>query len=134
MTPGATRKGHGARHERAEQLIASLLSEPTYEKAAKAAGCSKATVIRRMRDPEFRAAYRAARRDLLEATLARLQQASGEAVQTLRRAMRCRSASTRVTAARSILDYALRAAELMDLEERVEALEQRLGQEGTRRQ
>jgi hypothetical protein len=126
MTPDAPSGGHGQKQERAEQLIAALLSEATYEKAARAARLSKATVLRRLRDPEFRSAYRAARRDLLDATLGRLQRASTEAVQTLQSALRCGVPSVRVTAARSILDYALRVGELMDLEERIEALEQRV--------
>ena len=125
MMSEASSGGHGDQRERAELLIAALLTEPTYEKAARAAKISKATVLRRMRDPEFRSAYRAARRDLLEATLGRLQRASTEAVQTLQAALGCRVPSVRVTAARSILDYALRVGELMDLEERVELLEQR---------
>jgi hypothetical protein len=135
MTPEATAGGHGDKRERtSERLVAALLSEPTYERAAKAASLSKATVLRRMRDPKFRAAYRAARRDLLEATVARLQQAATDAVITLQRALNCRTPSVRVTAARSILDYALRAAELVDLEERLEEVEQRLaGDDATRR-
>ncbi|MCX6027658.1 MAG: hypothetical protein NTY23_15665, partial [Chloroflexi bacterium] len=106
-------------------LVAALLTTRNYAAAAKACGISKTTVCRRMQDEDFKRAFRAARRQLVEATIGRLQRVSEEAVATLRAALRCRAPSVRVSAARTILDFSLRGVELMDLEDRVAALEQR---------
>lgn len=131
MTAEATEKGHGDKAERQqEQLIAALLTSPNYAAAAKACGISKATVCRRMQDEQFKRAFRAARRDVVEATIGRLQQVSAEAVSTLRTALKCKAPNVRVSAARTILDFSLRAVELMDLEDRIAALEEQFKKDG----
>ena len=122
--------GHSGRPT--ERIIAALLGQPTLEKAARACGLSKATVCRRLQEPQFRAEYRSARRQLLEVTISRLQDASTAAVAALRGALRVSAAGVRVTAARTILDFSMRGVELMDLEDRVIELEQRFGQKGDR--
>src|SRR5512144_1150522 len=102
MTAGASRQGHGAKRERQhERLIAALLTAPSYEAAARGCGLSEATVYRWLKDPSFKAAFRAARREVVEAAIGRLQRASVAAVDTLERATRCRSATVRVSAART---------------------------------
>jgi transposase-like protein len=126
MTAGNTR-GHGSKLGRQrEQLIASLLGARTVEEAAQRVGLSKATALRWMKQDAFRPAFGAARRELLSATVGRLQAVSGEAVEALRAAVTSASPSTvSVSAARAILDFAAKGVELLDLEERVAALEER---------
>jgi hypothetical protein len=125
-------KGHGEKLTRKqEQAIAALLLEPTLATAAMRCGVSEITVWRWLKRPEFQAAYREARRAAVNQAVAHLQQVCGEAVETLRAVMRDgeKPSSARVAAARSVLDLALKAIELDDLDVRLTALEQRLAPE-----
>src|SRR5262245_21063757 len=88
LTPGDPREviGGGWRTKigrKAEAVIAALLAEPTHVAAATKAGVGAATVQRWLRDPAFQAAYRTARRAVLDHAVGRLQYATGRAVETL---------------------------------------------------
>ncbi len=109
-------KGSGAKLERKQELaIVALLQQPTVEAAAEVAGVADVTLWRWMQQPEFTDRYRAARRQVLEQAIAQLQQASGEAVETLRRNLTCTVASVEVRAALAIIDQAVKGAEVLDL-------------------
>ena len=110
-----------------ETLIAALLSEPTHAAAGSKAGISEATVQRWLRDPAFMAAYRAARRAVVESAVGRLQQASEKAVETLERNLKCGQPGVEIRAACAILDNAIRGIDQLDLAYRVDALEARAG-------
>jgi hypothetical protein len=73
----------GSKLNRREQALAALLAEPTLERAAAKAGISLATIKRWLSDPEFQGAFRAARRQLVENAVTRLQQITTAAVATL---------------------------------------------------
>lgn len=122
--------GHGDKSRLHEKAIAALLTAPSVEKAAKAAGLSKATLLRWMQEAAFQQAYREARRRVVEATIGRLQSVTAEAVKALHAALTCTTPTVRVSAARAILEFSFRSVELMDLEERLAALEQRVGGHG----
>src|SRR5262245_4330147 len=109
-----------------EALIAALLIEPTHVAAAERTGVSEATLQRWLRRPTFCDAYRAARRRVLEAALGRLQQSAGKAVEALERNLACGQPAHEVRAALGILDQAVKAAELLDLSERLEELERQV--------
>ena len=80
--------GHGTKFGRKkEQAIAALLSHRSIEDAARAIGVVPNTLIRWMRQREFDAAYREARRLAFRQSIARLQQASSAAVSTLLKVM-----------------------------------------------
>ena len=98
-----------------EALIASLLTEPTHAAAAAQAGVSEATVQRWLHLPGFQAAYRQARRQLVEGAVGRMQAATGQAVDTLLAVARggARDAD-RVRAAVALLDHALRGLTAAD--------------------
>jgi hypothetical protein len=118
--------GHGEKLTRKQEaLIGALLTEPTHASAAAKAGVSEATVGRWLRLSTFRAAYRQTRRELVEAAVGRIQAATGQAVDTLLSVAKDVEAKDgdRVRAALGILEHAYRGAELLDLSERVEALE-----------
>ena len=112
------------RRPRQEAAIAALLAEPTIEAAATKAGVGESTLRRWLAEPGFKAAYRTARRLVVEAAIGRLQQAATEAVDALSRNLTCGNAAVEVGAAKAILDQSIKAVELVDLAERVEALEQ----------
>jgi hypothetical protein len=118
--------GHGAKSSRKqEEAIAALLTQRTVEDAARAVGLGVRTLLRWLQQPEFKAAYRQARREAFSQSIARLQQASGAAVSTLLKVMVDSNtpASTRVRAADSILNHAASSMELEDIEVRVAELE-----------
>ena len=118
--------GHGAKFGRKqEEAIAALLSQRSIDDAAKVAGIGSKTLLRWLAVPEFKAAYRQARREAVGQATARLQQATGAAVSTLLKVMvdPGTPASTKVRAADSVLDHAAKAIEIEDIEARVTELE-----------
>jgi hypothetical protein len=119
-------KGHGAQFARKmEAAIAALLTQRNLGEAARSIGIAPNTLLKWMKDPEFDAAYREARRAAFRQSIARLQQASSAAVTTLLKVMVEPSTppSTKVRAADSILDHSAKAIELEDIEARVAELE-----------
>jgi hypothetical protein len=122
-------RGHGDKLSRTqEKAIAALLSTRTIGEAAKTCGVNDATMWRWLQLPDFSAAYRAARRQVVERAVSELQAAAGEAVATLKRNLHCEQASVEIRAAQIILEQAVKGVELMDLQERVERLESLLGE------
>ncbi len=111
-----------AKHETA---LAALLAHPSVADAAKAAKVSQATLWRYMRDEKFSARYAEARADVTKHLIMRLQSNSTSAATVLMEVAEDTNApaSARVSAARTIIEQALRGAELRDLMERIEALE-----------
>ena len=119
-------KGHGAKFGRKkEEAIVALLSHPNIETAARAIGIGTATLLRWMKEPEFEAAYRAARRAAFGQSIARLQQGASAAATTLLKTMIDPNtpASVRVRAAECVLNQATNAIEIEDIEARVTDLE-----------
>jgi hypothetical protein len=103
-------RGHGQKLTRKEEaLIAALLTEPTHADAAAKAGVSEATLHRWLHLPAFRAAYRQARRELVESAIGRIQAATGQAVDTLLAVAKSGAKDgDRVRAAVALLDHAMR--------------------------
>jgi transposase-like protein len=80
--------GHGAKFGRKkDEAIVALLSHRSIEEAARAVDISPNTLLRWLKDPEFDAAYREARRTAFSQSIARLQQMSGAAAATLGKVM-----------------------------------------------
>ena len=93
-------------------------------------GIHEKTLRRWLRDDAvFQMAYREARRQVVQQAIVQIQQATGEAVETLRKVMQAADApaSAKVSAAKTILDTAVKAIELEDLEQRIVALETQQG-------
>jgi hypothetical protein len=108
---------------RQEAAIAALLIESTHHAAAVKTKVSEATLRRWLRLPAFLDAYRAARRQIVEASIGRLQQVTCEAVEALKRGLTCGTPAVEIRAAGMVLEQALKGGELLDLAERIEALE-----------
>lgn len=126
-------KGHGEKLSRKQsQLIAALLMSPTITEAAKLTGIGEVTVWRWLQNTEFQAQYQKAKRQAVAQAVARLQQASGEAVEALRSIMNDveAPASARVSAAKSVLEMAVKGVEIEDIAARVEHLERLIEQKG----
>ena len=119
-------KGHGDKLSRKrEQAISALLTAPTVGDAAEVVGIGSSTLHRWLHEVEFRAAYLMARREIVGHTTSMLQQASARAVGTLIDVMEDEQSppSSRVAAARAVLDLAYRGLEMEDLSARLDRLE-----------
>ena len=120
--PDETQPTMGARQT---QALVFLLSEPTLQAAARAAGIGDRTLRRWLaEDDAFRAAYREARSESMRQATARLQATASEAVDTLRELLSLKERpDVRARAALGILANATKAEELENLAARVDALE-----------
>jgi hypothetical protein len=119
MTAGA----RGARKR--QQAIAALLERSTIVEAARAAGIGEKTLRRWLVQPEFKAAYQDAREQTLRMAVGRLQGLLARAGEALERAMACGTPGVEVRAAGIVIQEAFKGVELLDLVERVAALEER---------
>ena len=106
-------------------MLLALISHGTVDAAYEAAGVSKSTMWRTMQLSTFQERYRAARRQLVETALAQLQNDCTIAARVLREVAEDKEApaSSRVAAARTIIEQSVSAIELIDLQERIEHLE-----------
>jgi len=123
-------RGHGAKFDRKmDEAIMALLTHQSIDAAARAIDVAPTTLLRWMKDPEFDAGYRSARRAAFGQSVARLQQATGAAVSVLLKVMldSATPSSVRVRAADSVLDHSAKAIELEDLEVRIAELERAAG-------
>jgi transposase-like protein len=118
-------KGHGSKFNRKmEQAIAALLAHRTVEEAARAAGIGHNTLLRWMKRPEFKAAYREARRAAVSQAVARVQLACMPAATTIIKLMADpkESGTVRLRAAICLLQIA-NTIDLEDMEARLVELE-----------
>ena len=116
--------GHGAKWPRKlETAVACVLSEPTLKEAAKKAGIDEKTLKAWMRRPEFADLLREGRQRAFNLALSRLQAVSLKAVAAAEKALRDKNPGPRLRAAGLVLANALKAAELLDLDERLAAVE-----------
>jgi hypothetical protein len=116
----------GELSRRKEQAIECLLREASTKKAAESAGVSYRCLRNWLREPAFLAAYRRARRELVEEGMGFLQKLAQNAVVCLGRNLTCKRPGDEIRAAVAILDHAYRALETFDLVERLEAVEKTL--------
>jgi hypothetical protein len=108
-----------------EAAILALLTSRNVEDAALQADVGARTIYRWMKEPEFDAAYREAKRAAFSQAIARLHQMTAAAVTTLGKVMvePTTPQATKVRAADSVLNHAAKAIELEDVEARVSELE-----------
>jgi hypothetical protein len=107
-----------------QRLIAALLAAPTVRKACERAGCSERSWRAWKGGPEFRAALARARDEAMAEAVGQLKGVMPAAVRALSRGLRSKDRRVGVRAAKAVFDVGFKAAELLDLAERVEALEQ----------
>jgi len=109
-----------------EKLIALLLTERTIDEACKKANVAIVTYWRWMQNENFLKHYRKARRGILENTVAKLQSITFAAIDTLERNLNCENPSVEVRSAAIILEQSIKGLEILDVENRVEWLEESL--------
>jgi transposase-like protein len=118
--------GHGAKFEqKMQQAIAALLSHRSIEQAANEVEISSNTLQRWMKEAEFQAELRKARRAAFSQAIGRLQDAASAATSTLLRIMTDSNtpAATRLRAIEIVLEQGAKAATINDLDDRVTKLE-----------
>ncbi|MFN7020210.1 MAG: hypothetical protein ACK4WH_02630 [Phycisphaerales bacterium] len=110
-----------------EAAIAALIANATIAKAAEAAGISERTLYRYLKDPDFRAAYRDARRQTFSQAIALSQRYTPIAVNVLAKVMTDPLAAnaSKVAAAAAVMRFGRESIELDDVVERIEKLEAR---------
>jgi hypothetical protein len=107
-----------------EKLIAFLLTERTIDEACNKAGVAVTTYWRWTKDHRFLKEYRRARRDILESAISRLQGITTNAIDTLERNLHCENPSVETRTAAIILEQAIKGLAVLDVEQRIEYLEQ----------
>ncbi len=116
-----------------ELALLALLDCGEIRKSAATAGVNEATLWRWLQSPEFQARYRAARRQLVETAIAQLQSDCTIAARVLREVAEDKEApaSSRVAAARAILEQSVSAIQLVDLQEQVDEIKALLAARGS---
>jgi AcrR family transcriptional regulator len=111
-----------------QRAISALIVEASVREAASAAKVSEPTLYRWLKDEAFNKAYLEARRLATGQAIAQLQQSSAKAVKTLCDVMDGATLhpSARVSAAKAVLELAMKSVELEDLGQRVAELEKHL--------
>ncbi len=110
---------------RQERALVALLDCGETKRAAEVAKVGEVTLWRWLQSPDFQTRYRAARRQLVETAIAQLQSDCTIAVRVLREVAEDKEApaSSRVSAAKTIIEQSVGAIQLIDLQERIEQLE-----------
>ena len=109
------------------RAIGALLTTRTIKEAAESAHVGRTTLFRWLReDGDFRRCLHAARRNALGQATACLQRMAVSSVDSLQEIIADDKSSTasRVSGIRTTLDYAYRAIELEDIEERLTRIEE----------
>lgn len=110
---------------RKEKALQALLVCRTRAEAAKAAGIGESTLREYMKEAEFMERYKQAFGGMVADATRQAQQTLSPALSTLREIMEDRGeqASARITAARSILEYAMKLCEQTDILDQLRELE-----------
>ncbi len=116
-------------------VISALITERTMEDAARKAGIGKTTIFRWLQDEAFQNAYRQARSEIVRHAITQAQNACSEAITVLKEIMSSKEApaSTRVSAAKVVLETSIKAVELEDIIARIEKIETHLNSKDQKR-
>lgn len=103
-----------------EEIIAALLQSGTVKDAAAAVGVTPRTVYSRMEDREFKAAYKAAKADIIRQAVYSINGKLSDAIDAVADIMtdKGNNAAVRLQAAQTILNNAGKFAERLAKEER----------------
>lgn len=113
-------------NNKADLIINALLMYPTIRETAQALKIPESTIYSYLRKSDFKKKYNQAKTDLLAQSTAYLQAQIAEATTTVTDIMSNEEnpPQARLTACRTILEYAIKLTEQADIIPRLEALEQ----------
>ena len=111
-----------------ENIALHILTCSTYEEAAEKAGVSKSTIYRLRKEPEFQEVINQVKNSMFKDTMQKAQGYCMESLEVLRSIMNATAAtdSSRVSAARTILELGLNSAEQEMIVSKIEELERRM--------
>jgi len=112
------------------RAIPILLAAKSYEKGCKAAGISKATFYAWMQDEGFAAELNRQRNEIVEAAFGLIAQNIEKAVCTLVGLLDSRDERVTRLTANDCVNHFLKRWELVDLEQRIQRIEERLETRG----
>jgi hypothetical protein len=112
------------------RVIPYLLGAPSMEEGCKRAGVSKVTVYGWLKEDVFRQELKLQRDELIRGALDSLKANVAKATETLVKLLASKSEPIRARAAEDIIEFAQKALEHEQLEKRVQALEEKLIQQG----
>jgi hypothetical protein len=118
------------RHNRRDALILALARGLTIAGAARVSGYSQRQAQRLLDDPAFRSAVASVRSGMVSEAVGLLAATNAKACRTLRALLSDPSSTIRLAAAKAILDVGQRLRDANELEQRLEAIECRLGSSG----
>ena len=115
---------------RQTRVIPYLLVAPSIEEGCKRARISKAAVYEWLKDGVFRAELKRQRGEIIDRALDSLKVNIAKATETMVKHLDSAHENISIRAAESIIEFAQKALEHEELEQRIEALETRLAQQG----
>ncbi len=112
-------------NRRQERAIEALLISKSIVDASKKVGVTERTIRRWLKDDRFQEVYKSVRHQIVRYAIGNIQASIEKAVTTLCEIMADPDATTssRVSAAKAIIDNGLNTFELENLEARIQALE-----------
>ena len=128
MGTKSEKTGHGEKRTRKQELLLSaLLQSQNIELGAEMAGVSYNTARRWLAEPEFKARFQELRKQTVDIAVSRVSSVLTEVVEILVGIARDINApvSSRVAACRELLERAVTAVQLGDIEARLTVLEER---------
>jgi hypothetical protein len=111
------------RKKNEDSLLLALACGATVEAAARQCGLSERTVYNRLGDDEFKKRLERVRADMVDRSAGMLTAAGGEAIRTLLTLQKDSTPTVRLGAARTILEMGLKIRQLVEVELRLEELE-----------
>lgn len=109
-----------------EEIVAAILAQGSITGAAASLNTQYKYINKRMQTPEFKAIYKKAKADIIRSATAKLQSSISSAIDNIVKIMNDEeiAAQTRVNAATTVLQYAARFTQEIDIIERLEAIEE----------
>jgi hypothetical protein len=114
------------RRKRDDALAMALAGGRTLRDAAATAGVAERTATRRWSDPNFRRRVVELRAAAVERATGKMADGMTEAADVLRKLLAAESESVRLGACRTMLELGVKLRESVELEQRLQTLEQRL--------
>ncbi|MHB1424906.1 MAG: hypothetical protein ACYC3I_17175 [Gemmataceae bacterium] len=114
------------RRKRDDALMLALASGQTIREAAQTAGVAERTASRRMSETDFRRRVAELRREMISRAMGRLADGMGAAADRLRQLLAANSEAVQLGACRALLELSLKLRESVELEQRLDALEEHL--------
>jgi len=106
-----------------EKVLTALIELSSVSAAARVTQISEATIYRYLQDKEFLDEYRNARRQTVETSIAKMQNAASGAVDRLVELQHCENPAVAARCAQIIYENAVKGLETTDILERLEKIE-----------